>query len=87
MLGPTLHLGAFATFDAMSVFLLALAAWLVVRAGDRRDATGWMIAAGVVLALANATSYSTAIFDVIVIALALVTAFPGPAESWRSAAA
>ena len=78
VLGPTLHLGAFATFDAMSVFLLALAAWLVVRAGDRRDATGWMIAAGVVLALANATSYSTVIFDVIVIALALVTAFPRP---------
>src|ERR1022692_4119451 len=78
VLGPTLHLGAFATFDAMSLFLLALAAWLVVRAGDRRDATGWMIAAGVVLALANATSYSTVIFDVIVIALALVTAFPRP---------
>src|SRR6266567_774893 len=78
VLGPTLHLGAFATFDAMSVFLLALAAWLVVRAGDRRDATGWMIAAGVVLALANATSYSTAVFDIIVIALALVTALPRP---------
>jgi preprotein translocase subunit SecG len=76
VLGPTLHLGAFATFDAMSLFLLALATWLVVRAGDRRDATGWMIAAGVALALANATSYSTAFFDVIVIALALVTAFP-----------
>ena len=78
VLGPTLHLGAFATFDAMSLFLIALAAWLVVRAGDRRDATGWMIAAGVVLALANATSYSTVVFDVIVIALALVTAFPRP---------
>ena len=58
VLGPTLHLGAFATYDAMSMFLVALAAWLVVRAGDRQDATGWMVAAGVALALANATAYS-----------------------------
>jgi hypothetical protein len=55
VLGPTLHLGAFATYDAMSMFLVALAAWLVVRAGDRQDATVWMLAAGVTLALANAT--------------------------------
>ena len=43
--GPTLHLGAFATYDAMSVFLVTLAAWLVVRAGraagrDRLDDRG-----------------------------------------------
>ena len=38
VLGPTLHLGAFATYDAMSLFLVALAAWLVVLAGDRPDA-------------------------------------------------
>jgi hypothetical protein len=76
--GPTLHLGAFATYDAMSVFLTALAAWLVVRAGERRDATVWMIAAGVALALANATAYAFAVFDVVVLLLALVTAFPKP---------
>jgi Dolichyl-phosphate-mannose-protein mannosyltransferase len=78
VLGPTLHLGSFATYDAMSMFLIALAAWLVVRAGDRQDATGWMIAAGVTLALANATSYASALFDPVVILLALVTAFPKP---------
>src|SRR6201996_8748628 len=55
--GPTLHLGSFATYDAMALFLLALAAWLVVRAGDRADATLWMAGAGVVLALANLTLY------------------------------
>jgi 4-amino-4-deoxy-L-arabinose transferase-like glycosyltransferase len=76
--GPTLHLGAFATYDAMSVFLVALAAWLVVRAGERRDATVWMIAAGVVLALADATAYTYALFDLVVLLLALVTAFPEP---------
>ena len=62
----------------MSVFLMALAAWLVVRAGDRRDATGWMVAAGVALAVANAAAYSSALFDPIVVLLALLTAFPKP---------
>src|SRR5450755_4474748 len=78
VLGPTLHLGSFATYDAMSLFLVALAAWLVVRAGDRPDATGWMVAAGVTLALANATLYPSALFDPVVILLALATAFPKP---------
>ena len=35
---------------------------------ERRDATGWMIAAGVALALANATAYSIALFDPVIIA-------------------
>ena len=78
VLGPTLHLGSFATYDAMSLFLMALAVWLVVRAGQRHDATGWMVAAGAVLALANATSYSSALFDPVVVLLALLTAFPKP---------
>ncbi|MDQ2811231.1 MAG: glycosyltransferase family 39 protein [Actinomycetota bacterium] len=76
--GPTLHLGSFATYDAMLVFLVALAAWLVVRAGDRQDATFWMVAAAVILVAANATSYASALFDPIVILLALVIAFPKP---------
>src|SRR5580658_5055982 len=65
--GPTLHLGAFATFDAMAVFFIALAAWLVVRAGDQQDATGWMVAAAVSLALADAISYPTTLLDPVVI--------------------
>src|SRR6202041_3351523 len=59
VLGTTLHLGAFATYDAMSVFLVALAAWCVIRAGVREPATGWMIATAAVLALANATAYTS----------------------------
>ena len=74
--GPTLHLGAFATYDAMSVFFVTLAAWLVVRPGERRDATVWMIAAGVALALADATAYTYALFDLVVLLLALVTRVP-----------
>jgi hypothetical protein len=71
-----LHLGAFATYDALSVFFLGLAIWLVVRAGDRQNATAWMIAAGVALALANATAYSSALFDLLVIVLAFLIAQP-----------
>jgi len=76
VLGPTLHLGAFATYDALSVFLVALAAWCVIRAGDQGEGTGWMVAAGASLAAANAAAYSSALFDVVVLALALLTAFP-----------
>jgi Dolichyl-phosphate-mannose-protein mannosyltransferase len=76
VLGPTLHLGAFATYDALSVFLVALAAWCVIRAGDQGEGTGWMVAAGASLAVANAAAYSSALFDVVVLALALLTALP-----------
>ena len=76
VLGPTLHLGAFATYDALSLFLVALAGWCVLRVGDRGEAPGRMIAAGAALALANATSYSTILFDVFVPVLAALAAFP-----------
>ena len=76
VLGPTLHLGSFATYDALSVFLVGLAAWCVVRAGERLDATGWMVAAGVALAVANAADYSSALFDLVVLAVAVLTALP-----------
>jgi len=74
--GPTLHLGAFATYDALSVMLVALAAWCVVRAGDRGEGTGWMVAAGAALAVANAAAYSSALVDPVVVALAALTAVP-----------
>jgi Dolichyl-phosphate-mannose-protein mannosyltransferase len=76
--GPTLHLGSFATYDAMSVFLIAFASWCVVRPREGQDATGWMVAAAVALALANAAAYSSLLFDPVVILLAAFTAFPKP---------
>lgn len=78
VLGPTLHLGAFATYDAMSLFLVALASWLVISAGDKGDATGRMVIAALVLALANAAAYSSALFDPVVVLLVPLTAFPEP---------
>ena len=77
VLGPTLHLGAFATYDALSLFLVALAAWCVLRRrGPAGRRPGRMIAAGAALALANATAYSTILFDVVVPVLAALAAFP-----------
>jgi 4-amino-4-deoxy-L-arabinose transferase-like glycosyltransferase len=76
VLGPVLHLGMFATYDAMSVFLVALAGWCVVRAGGQGEGTGWMVAAGAALAVANAAAYSSALFDLVVLALAVLVAVP-----------
>jgi hypothetical protein len=77
-LGPTLHLGAFATYDALALFLVASAAWLVLGAGERGEARTRMIAAGAALALANATSYPTVLFDVLIVVLAVLAALTGP---------
>src|SRR6185437_1216929 len=78
VLGPTQHLGAYATYDAMALFLIALAAWFATGRRDKEDATGWILAAAVTLAVANATKYASAIFDPVVIALAVVSAWPRP---------
>jgi hypothetical protein len=85
--GPVLHLGSFATYDALAVLLVALAAWCVIRAGDRGEGTGWMIAAGVALVAANTAAYASALFDVVVLALALLIAWPaGPRLAARRCA-
>jgi len=74
VLGPTLHLGAFATFDPMSVCLMAAAAACAVRAGRTRDATGWTIATAAAMVLSDITTYSSIIFDPVILALAALTA-------------
>jgi hypothetical protein len=76
--GPTLHLGAFATYDAFALFLVALASWCVIRPRQGQEATGWMVAAAVALAVANAASYATLLFDPVVVLLAAFSAFPRP---------
>jgi hypothetical protein len=85
-LAVTQYLSALATYDAMALFLLALAAYLTV--GRRDDgslaaATLSCVAAPVVLALANATSYATLLWDPFIIGL--VCCAPGLAgDGWRS---
>jgi hypothetical protein len=74
-LAGTQFLGAFATYDAMALFLLALAAWLGVRSADGH---GWtrailLVASGIVLAAADAVKYATALFTPVVIVVVAVT--------------
>jgi len=71
--GPTQALGAFATYDAMALFLLAASAWCVVSAQDRDNSTLFLVAGILLLALANATKYATAVLDPAVVALAAIT--------------
>jgi hypothetical protein len=72
-LGATQFLGAFATYDAMAIALLALASWLGVRAaaGSRRARRFFLMLAGATLALANTTKYASGLFDPVVIAVAM----------------
>ena len=72
-LGPTQYLGAFATYDAMALFLMTAAAWCVVAARDRPDSTPLVLAGGALLALANATTYATGIFDPVIVVLAALS--------------
>ncbi len=72
---PVLRL-AFATADPLSVFLTALAAWLIVEAGHRRRHGEFVAASAALLALANATAYSGVVIDPIVIAFAFCAMRP-----------
>lgn len=76
MLGPTLHLGAFATSDALGVLLIALAAWCVLTAGPRGRAAGRMAVAGAALALATAADYSSVLYCVVIPVTAVLAAAP-----------
>jgi 4-amino-4-deoxy-L-arabinose transferase-like glycosyltransferase len=68
-LAGTQFLGAFATFDALALLLLALAAWLGVRAADCAYPARivLLLMAGVALAAADAVKYATALFTPVVI--------------------
>ena len=86
LLGPVQFLSALATYDAMAVFLLALAAYLVVRSAQAQaPAHGELLlaAAGLALALADAAKYATALWDAVVIALAVIL---GMQQGWFRAA-
>jgi hypothetical protein len=88
-LGVTQFLSAFATYDPMALFLVALAVYLAVGLvddGSLRYAALTGVAAPVILALANATKYATALWDPVVIGLALcVPVLAG--RTWRHGAA
>src|SRR3984957_11081475 len=62
-LAPTVHLSSYATYDSPALLLLAAAAWCAAGVRSGQHAARRIIAAGVLLALANATKYATALYD------------------------
>lgn len=70
-LGSAEFLGAFATYDAMALALLAVATWLGVRAATCRAPARLtlLLAVAAVLLAANATKYMSLLFDPVVIAV------------------
>jgi Dolichyl-phosphate-mannose-protein mannosyltransferase len=92
-LSSTQFLGALATYDAMALLLMAAATWLAVVAADRvrpgRQSVLLAVAVAAVLALANATKYASALFDPVVVGVAILTAWrsQGPTAAARTAAA
>jgi hypothetical protein len=88
----TQFLGAFATFDAMALFLLGLATWLAVRAallaggGRSRSRAALLAAAGLALAAADAVAYPTVLFTPVVLAVAALAARrEQPGRAWLTA--
>jgi len=75
--GSAQFLGAFATYDAMALCLLTAAMWLgVLATGSRsRRRLALLAAAGLVLALANATKYASALFDPAVLGTVMLQAW------------
>jgi len=73
--GATQYLGAFATYDAMALTLLALATWLGVRAAEHNAPTRLILLSlsGLTIVLADATKYAAALFDPVVIGVAVLT--------------
>ena len=75
-LGSTQALGSFATYDAMAFALLASAAYCAVRAADATEEAPWWPLCATLLALSNATKYTTALWDPFVIALLVILVYP-----------
>ncbi|MFC8514857.1 glycosyltransferase family 39 protein [Streptomyces sp. NPDC057257] len=69
----TAFMGNFATYDALALFLLALAAWIVVRASDAHPLLALLAAP--VAALAVAVKYASALYLPTIVLLCVLTAY------------
>src|SRR6202034_3177992 len=59
-----------------ALLLMAAATWSATAVRGGEQATRWMIAAGILLALANATKYATALYDPTVVGVAFLSWWP-----------
>jgi len=83
VLAPTVHVGSFATYDAPALLLLTAATWCAAGVRGSQNATRWIIAAGIALALANATKYATTLYDPTVLCVTYLTLWPD--AGWKAA--
>jgi hypothetical protein len=83
VLAPTLHLGSYATYDAMALLLLAVATWWAAGVRNGQHVVRRTVAAGILLALANATKYATILYDPTVLCVAALSSWPG--AGWKVA--
>lgn len=87
-LGTTQSLGALATYDALSLMLMSIAAYCAVRTSDtEKHATRWLLLVPLMLLAANATKYVSVLFDPVVIAMAALQVSSGGWKrvAWRIA--
>jgi 4-amino-4-deoxy-L-arabinose transferase-like glycosyltransferase len=75
-LGPTQALGAFATYDPMAFAIMVTAVYCAIRAADANEDAGWWPLCAVLLALADATKYTMALWDPFVLAILVIRAYP-----------
>ena len=75
-LGSTQALGSFATYDAMAFALLVSAVYCAVRSVDSPEEAPWWPLCATLLAIANATKYTTALWDPFVLVLLMVLVHP-----------
>lgn len=73
--GSVIFVSNLATFDAMALALVALAAWLALYSANRNRLI-WAPVVGVLLATAFLTKYAVAVYLPGICALAIVTAWP-----------
>lgn len=83
ILGPTQFLGAFATYDAMALCLMALAAFLAVKSAQQDDNRLTLLYACLVMVTADAVKYAVLLFDPVIIGLCVLGAVPY--RGWASA--
>jgi hypothetical protein len=81
--GPTIDMSAWATYDPMAIFLMALSSWLAVRAADSRASELLILGAALVMVLADEAKFVTALWNPVIVGLAVLTAPTG----WRLALA
>jgi Dolichyl-phosphate-mannose-protein mannosyltransferase len=76
ILGPTQFLSAFATHDAMALFLMALAAFLAVQSAKESDNKLFLFYACLAMVLADATKYAVILFNPAIIGLCVLASVP-----------